>query len=75
LALAAYVAEDGLVGHQGEGRPWSCEASMPQCRGRSGQSTWELVGAWGITLIKVEEGGWDKGLEKGKPGKAITFEV
>ena len=48
---------------------------MPQCRGRSGQSTWELVGAWGITLIKVEEGGWDKGLEKGKPGKGITFEV
>jgi hypothetical protein len=36
MALAAYVAEDGLVGHQWEERPWSCEGSMPQYRGMPG---------------------------------------
>jgi hypothetical protein len=30
MALAAYVAEDDLVG------PWSCEGSMPQYRGMPG---------------------------------------
>ena len=34
MASAAYIAEDGLVSHQWEERsPWSCEGSMPQCRG------------------------------------------
>jgi hypothetical protein len=36
VALAAYVAEDGLVGHQWEERPWSCEGSMLQYRGMPG---------------------------------------
>ena len=36
MALAAYVAGDGLVGHQWEERPWSCEGSMPQYRGMPG---------------------------------------
>jgi hypothetical protein len=36
MALAAYVAEDGLVSHQWEERPWSCEDSMPQYRGMPG---------------------------------------
>jgi hypothetical protein len=33
MALAAYVAEDGQLGHQWEERPLVCEGSMPQCRG------------------------------------------
>jgi hypothetical protein len=36
VALAVYVAEDGLVGHQCEERPRSCEDSMPQYRGIPG---------------------------------------
>ena len=36
MALAAYVAEDGLVGHQREERPRFCEGSMPQYRGMPG---------------------------------------
>jgi hypothetical protein len=69
MAPAAYVAEDGLVGHQWEQRPWSCEGSMPQCRGMPGprrESGW--VGEQG------EEGG-DSGFSEGKLGKGITFEM
>jgi hypothetical protein len=37
MAPLAYVAKDGLVGHQWEERgPWSCEGPMPQYRGTSG---------------------------------------
>jgi hypothetical protein len=36
VALAIYVAEVGLVGHQWEERPLSYEGSMPQCRGMPG---------------------------------------
>ena len=37
MPLAAYVAEDGLVVINGRKDPWSCEGSMPQYRGLSGQ--------------------------------------
>jgi hypothetical protein len=33
MSLIAYVAEDGLVGHQWEKRPWSCEDHILQYRG------------------------------------------
>ena len=36
MASAAFVAEDGLVGHQGRRGPWSCEDLIPKCRGRQG---------------------------------------
>jgi hypothetical protein len=36
VALAIYVAEDYLDGHQWEERPWSCDSSMPQYRGMLG---------------------------------------
>jgi hypothetical protein len=38
MALAAYVAENGLVRMAINWRrgPWSCEGSMPQCRGMPG---------------------------------------
>ena len=32
MTPAAYVAEEGLVGHHWEERPLVCEGSMPQCR-------------------------------------------
>ena len=69
MALAAYVAEDGLVGHQWKERPWSCEGSMPQHRGMPGrgrESWW--VGEQG-------EGRGDRGFSEGKLGKGITFEI
>lgn len=45
MASAAHVAEDGLVGHQWEEKPWSCEGSMPQGRGMSGQEGGRELGA------------------------------
>jgi hypothetical protein len=49
--------------------PWSCEGSMPQCRGMPGPgsgSGW--VGEQG-------EGEGDRGFGEIKPGKGITFEM
>jgi hypothetical protein len=56
MAPATYVSEDGLVNDQWEERPWSCEVSMPQCRGmpgpgsRSGwvgeQGRWKGIGGF-----------------------------
>ena len=36
MALATHVSEDGLVIINGRRGPWSCEVSMPQCRGMPG---------------------------------------
>jgi hypothetical protein len=36
MSLAAYVAEDGLVGHLGREAPRSCKLYMPQYRGTPG---------------------------------------
>ena len=36
-AMAVYVAEDGLVGHQWEERPLVLGCSMPQCKRMPGQ--------------------------------------
>ena len=38
MSLAAYVSEDGLVGHHWEERqaPWSSKLYMPQYRGTPG---------------------------------------
>jgi hypothetical protein len=36
MSLAAYVAEDGLVGHQWNRGPSFCEGSLPQYRGMPG---------------------------------------
>jgi hypothetical protein len=49
--------------------PWSCEGSMPQCRGMPGPGSWSgWVGEQG-----EERGDW-RLLER-KPGKAITFKM
>jgi hypothetical protein len=55
VSLAAYVAEDGLIGHHWKEAPWSCKLYMPQYRGtpgpRSGNGwvggyweTWDSIG-------------------------------
>ena len=44
MSLAAYVAEDDLVDHQWEERPWSCEDYMPQYRGMPGAGS--RSGGW-----------------------------
>jgi hypothetical protein len=36
MSLAAYVAEDGLIGHYLEERPLVCKDYMPQCKGMPG---------------------------------------
>jgi len=56
MTPATYIAEGGLVGHQWEESPWSCEGLMPQ----------EGVGRWGSTLIEAGEGGWDRWFLEGK---------
>jgi hypothetical protein len=66
VALAAYVAEDGLV--NGKRDPWFCEDSMPtggMPEPRCG-SGW--VGGQG-------EGREDPGFLERKLGKGITFEM
>jgi hypothetical protein len=50
VALAIFVTEYGLDGHQWERGPWSCEGSMPQCRGMPGPG----MGVGGL-------GSWERG--------------
>jgi hypothetical protein len=52
VALAIFVAEDGLVGHQREEKPWSCKGSMPQYRGKPGPG----MGMSGLGSRGREEG-------------------
>jgi hypothetical protein len=69
MAPGVYIAEDGLLVINGRRDPWSCESSMPQCRGMSGPvSRRGCVG---------EQGGWEgnKGFSERKPGKGIRFEM
>ena len=69
MAPATWVAEDGLVGHQREERPWTHEGSWLQGRGMAGQGS---RGGW---VSEHGEGGWDRGLSEGKWGKGTTFEM
>jgi len=74
IAPAAYVAEDGLVGHQWKEKSLVLPRLDTQCKGMSGQGReggkgW--VDGWESTLI--EEGGW--GFMDRKAGKRITFEM
>jgi hypothetical protein len=70
MALAAYVSEDGLVGHQWEEMPlvlWRFYApSIGECLGLGSGSGW--VG-------EQREGGEDSGFLEGKLRKGITFEM
>jgi hypothetical protein len=70
MTPATYVAEDGLVCHQWEERPFplSCEGSMPQWCG----SGW--VGGWAPSENQGE-GGWDRGCHEEKQAKGTTCEM
>ena len=73
MALA-YVAEDGLVGHQWEERPLGLRVfdapNVGQCQGgKMG------VGGWKSTLIEEGARGWDREFPKARPGKGETFEM
>ena len=65
MALATYVAEDGLASHQWEEGPLSCEGSMSQYRGMPGPGS---KSGW---VVEQGEGGRDrwKRFSEGKPGK------
>jgi hypothetical protein len=45
---------------------------MPQYRGMPGRKGGSV---WVSTLIKVGEGGWDRGFPDGRPRKGIIFEM
>ena len=47
MSLAAYVAEDGLVGHQWEERPLVLRRSYATVQGKARARKWEWVG-WGL---------------------------
>jgi hypothetical protein len=49
--------------------PWSCEDSIPQCRGMPGQ------GSRSERIVDQGEEGWYRGLVEGKTGKSKTFEI
>jgi hypothetical protein len=50
-------------------RPWSCEGSMPQCRGMPGSGS---RSGW---VGEQREGGRDRRFSEGKLGKGIIFEM
>jgi hypothetical protein len=59
VSLAAYVSEDGLVGHQWKEAHWSCKLYMPQYRGMLGLRSesgreGEDRRAWGTFGIALE---------------------
>jgi hypothetical protein len=54
VALAAYMAENGLVGISGRRGLCALVALMPQCRGMPG---WEDGRGWGSILTEAREGG------------------
>jgi hypothetical protein len=69
MALAAYVAEDGLVSHQWEERPLVFRRFYAPVQGNSRARKQEWVG-WG-----AGQGGRDRGFLEGKLGKGTTFEM
>ena len=63
MTPAAYVAEDGLVGHQWEERPLGLKMLDTQCRGILGQG---IGNGW---VGKQGEGERNRGFSEGKQGK------
>jgi hypothetical protein len=57
IALAVYVAEDGLVGHQWEERPSGLRVFNAPVEGNARAGKQEWVGGWGSTLIETGGGG------------------
>jgi hypothetical protein len=69
VSLVAYVAEDGLVSHQWEERPWKIIGpSTGECQGQE-------VGVGGMGGLGSRAGGGYRGLSERKLGKEIAFEM
>jgi hypothetical protein len=72
MAPAAYAAEDGLVAHQWEERPWipvkALCPSIGECQGQE-------VGVGGLMSRGRGEGGGEREFSEQKPGKGTTFEM
>jgi hypothetical protein len=75
MAPAAYEAEDVLVGHQWEEKPFVLGRLNAPAYGhaRAGRHEWVCV-SWS-TIIEPGEGGWDRGFPDWKRGKGITSEM
>jgi hypothetical protein len=69
VSLAAYVTEDGLVGHQWEERPLVLEDSMPQYKRMPGPGSGS---GW---VGEQEEVKGDRGFWERKLGNGIAFEM
>jgi hypothetical protein len=64
VALTIFIAEDCLVSHQLEERPWSCEGSILQYKGIPGPGMG--LGGWGSRGRGVVIGDFQRGnLERG----------
>jgi hypothetical protein len=71
VSLVAYVAEDGLVGHQWEERPLVLRRLYAPVQGNARAKKWEWVG-W--RAGQGGEGGY-RGLLERKLGKGIALEM
>jgi hypothetical protein len=60
MSLAAYVSEDGLVGHQWKDRPIGLEILSASVQGNARAKKWQWVGrrvggrVWGTFWIALE---------------------
>ena len=43
--------------------------------GNARAGRWGWVGGWGSTFIEAGGGEWDRGFQKGRPGKGKTFKM
>jgi hypothetical protein len=69
MALAAYVAENGLEIINGRRDPWSSEGSMSQYKGMPRPRS-------GVSKLGSRVGGRrDRGILEGKLGNGITFQM
>jgi hypothetical protein len=56
MALAAYVVEHGLIGHQLVERPLGLRLLNASLYGNAVAERWECVGGWVSTLIEAVGG-------------------
>lgn len=78
MALAAYVAEDGLIGHQRKAEALGLAKAGPHPTPGVGECVCEggrKEGGWRRKHPYRRGGGWDRGLMSRKPEKGITFEM
>ena len=69
MSLAAYLAEDGLVGHNWEEMPLVLQRLYAPVQGNAGAKKWEWVG-WG-----AGQGEGIGDFQRKKLGKGIAFEM